>query len=393
VLGSANVISSNAIQSNGGTGILVASTAERDTFSQNNIALNGATADGDFNLGIDLGGDGVTQNAANAGTTAVGANGLTPFPVITATSDINTYTVGLSFKANANTQYKIELFTNPSADQSPSGYGQGLSYLTSVTITTNSLGLGTATTSLNVSQLYDDITATATNISAYNVSTNPDAGATSEFAQDVVVAGLAGSSSDINLKIGNSFTVKEDRPSIDKTDAYFTSSTTGPFTATVDYGDGSGLQLVPINAAGQLTLTHAYDGHFSHTYVARVTVYDSGGASTHTFDVTVKNSPPYGLVVKSKTRAAVTTATLFRATGSFSDIGAGNGDLFRVTIDYGDGTKVFSATTQHTSFSLSHHYTHMGRYKLVVTVIDDGGGEVISTQDIKVYAPAAKKKA
>lgn len=93
VLGSGNTISNNPIQSNGGTGILVASTAERDTFSQNNIDLNGATADGDYNLGIDLGGDGITPNAANGGTTAIGANGLTQFPVITATSNIVTYTV------------------------------------------------------------------------------------------------------------------------------------------------------------------------------------------------------------------------------------------------------------------------------------------------------------
>jgi YVTN family beta-propeller protein len=391
---STTVSLANAIQSNGGTGVIVESNAERNTISENSIAGNGATADGDYGLGIDLGDNGVTLDTPFSGTTEVGPNGDTPFPVLTASAAIGDYTVQATLTGNPNTEYKIEYFTSTAAEESPTGYGQGGTYLTSAILETNTLGVGTISYSLPVKELGSLITATATNLSAYNSASNPDAGATSEFSKDVGVAGLVGASSNINLQIGDSVSLPGTAPTLDKTDAFFTSSGDAPFTAVANYGDGTSLQVLTFNDAGQLTLVHTYPGTITHTYVATVTVYDHSAASTHEFDVKVTAAGPSGLVVKSLTRAALTVTSPFLAIAKFVDPEAAVGERFRVTVNYGDGTAVFRATTQHTSFHLAHQYTHPGKYELVVTVIDSGGLETRYKQVIKVFdAPTDEKSA
>jgi len=407
VRGSDNTISSNTIESNGGTGVDVltnmAGSAVRDTISQNLIALNGAAGPNSFNLGIDLNDDGVTANSPTGGTTVTGANGLQPYPTITIAGGFNADMVSLSLTSNPSTMYTIELFGNTALSTSSSGFGQGFNYLGSVTVTTDSTGLGTGTLNVPVNSLRNDttITATATNSSAYNAMTNPDAGATSEFAADVAIptngggggGGGGGNQEIISLHVGESVTLKEGHSTLDKTDAFFTDNTsTGPFTATVDYGDGTGLQAAPFNSSDQLTLIHAYDGHVSATYVVTVEVYDANAVDKHTFDVTIVNNPPHDLTVTQLKRNAPTTALPYLATASFLDAGAGNGDLFRVYVNYGDGTKAFVATTQHDTFGIGHQYTHPGEYLLTVTVIDLGDGQAVTTEDINVLAALVKKK-
>jgi parallel beta-helix repeat protein len=387
VLGSLNVISANTIVSNGGTGVLVATTAERNTISQNSISLNGTTYGGDYDLGIDLGGDGVTLDTATSGTTATGANGLTPFPTLTLTPHTNIDTINIAITGNDSTEYKIELFGNTAATASTSGYGQGLTYLGSVTVTTNGTGTGNGTINLPVSSLSDDVTATATDISPHDAMTNPDAGATSEFAQNIEVPNAVVTTG-LSLHVGAGTTLYEGHSTLDKTDAFFADTGgTGPYTVTVNYGDGTGLKSVPYNANDQLTLVHAYNGHVSQTYVATITVYTRTSATQHSFDVTVVNNAPHDLVVKSLSRAAATTSTPFLARATFLDNGAGNGDFYRVYFNYGDGTKVIAVTTQHNTFGVGHQYTHPGHYKLLITVIDDGGGQTTFSQVINVFAP------
>jgi CSLREA domain-containing protein len=393
VLGSINVISGNTIQQNGGTGVLIASTAERDTISQNIIALNGtAAASGGLNLGIDLGGDGVTLNTGTSGTTAVGANGLTPFPTLAVSESAGFAAVSIALTGNPSTTYTVELFTLTAAAKSSSNHGQAQTYLGSVTLTTDTTGHGTANTGFATTLLSDFMTATATNASAYNATTNPDAGATSEFCTDVAAPGTANNAEPLTLSIGSSVTLKEGHTKLDKTDASFTDPNgTGPYTVTVDYGDGTGLQAVPFNSNDQLTLIHTYPGNLSYTYVATVTVYTSTSADRHQFDVTVVANGPKNLTVTQVKHNKPTNSAPYRATASFQDPGVGNDDLFRVYVDYGDKTKIFRATTQHSSFAINHQYTHAGVYHLTVTIIDDGGGETAQTETVNVLA--AKKKA
>jgi parallel beta-helix repeat protein len=392
VLGSQNVISTNTIKLNGGTGVLVASTGERDTISQNSISLNGAlAASGGLNLGIDLGGDGVTLNTSTSGNTATGANGLTPFPTLAVTESAGTAAVTIGLTGNPNTTYTVELFALTAAQKSPSNFGQGATYLGAATVTTDSTGHGSAITAFAVTLLSDYITATATNASAYNVTTNPDAGATSEFSADVAAPGTANNTESLTLSIGSSVTLKQGHTKLDKKDASFSDPNgTGPYTVTVDYGDGTGLQAVPYNSSHQLTLIHTYPANFAHTYVATVTVYTYSSADRHQFDVTVTSSGPHNLAITQAKHNAPTNLAPYRGTASFVDADTSTGDIFRVYVDYDDNTKIFRVSTQHSSFAINHQYTHAGVYHLTVTVIDAGGNTTSATETITVGV--AKKR-
>jgi hypothetical protein len=186
-------VKGNTIDDNGGTGVVIDTDAENNTITQNSIYGNDPTG---TNLGIDLGDDGVTQNSTSSGTTLTGANGLTPFPVLGSitpdSQDSTMLTVPFSLQANPSTSYTIEIFSDAPADASTSGYGQGQTYITSATVTTDITGAVTGSVNISAS-LYagDSITATSTNSTQYSATTNPDAGATSEFSKDVVAPGTA----------------------------------------------------------------------------------------------------------------------------------------------------------------------------------------------------------
>jgi hypothetical protein len=160
---------------------------------------------------------------------------------------------------------------------------------------------------------------------------------------------------------------------------------------TVNYGDGTGLQPVIFNGSDQLTLSHHFNGNFSQTYVVTVTVYNRTSASQHSFDVTVVNEPPRDLSVRSTIKGSATTAAPFEAIGRFIDNGVGQGDFFRIYENFGDGTPIVRRTISKAAFDLAHQYTHPGHYKLVITVIDDGGDEANWSQVINVFAPTPAK--
>lgn len=87
-------------------------------------------------LGIDLGGNGVTQN--DACDPDAGANNLQNFPVLTlALASVGFTTIAGSLNSKSNMTYRLEFFSNPSCD--PSGYGEGKVFLGFVNATlTNS---------------------------------------------------------------------------------------------------------------------------------------------------------------------------------------------------------------------------------------------------------------
>ena len=88
-------------------------------------------------LGIDLGGNGVTQN--DTGDADTGANNLQNFPIVTYATILNgNLTVHGSLNSTPNTTYRIEVFINDAADAT--GYGEGQMYLGSFNVTTDSAG-------------------------------------------------------------------------------------------------------------------------------------------------------------------------------------------------------------------------------------------------------------
>jgi len=162
--GAANTIAfngGNAVEVDGGVG---------NTISRNSIFSNGG-------LGIDLGGDGVTQN--DPGDTDTGPNNLQNFPVLSSaflTSGL--LVVSGTIDTPSPQTVTLEFFADPvpTPGGDPSGYGEGATFLGTATPAAG----GTFSATLPTVPPGTLISATATDA----------AGDTSEFAEDIAAATL-----------------------------------------------------------------------------------------------------------------------------------------------------------------------------------------------------------
>jgi hypothetical protein len=168
----------NRIAFNGGAGIFVDSGASTSVRG-NSIYSNGK-------LGIELNGvphplgDGITANDAGDGD--AGPNTLQNFPVLTSASvGAGTTRVAGTINSTANTTFQIDVYANQSCD--PSGYGEGETYLGTVSVTTDAGGNANfAAVNLPAVAMGNVITAT---------TTDPN-GSTSEFSMCKVVTAAGG---------------------------------------------------------------------------------------------------------------------------------------------------------------------------------------------------------
>jgi hypothetical protein len=159
-----------------------------------------------------------------------------------------------------------------------------------------------------------------------------------------------------------------------------------PWTATVDYGDGSGPQSLALNADNSFDLSHVYTGAGDFNVTVTATDKD-GGVGMGTLHVTVQNLPPglAGQTNQSASRGALTALDL----GTFGD-GALDGP-WAVDVNWGDGSS-------HTSWSQSavgalgtrpHVYSAYGTYPVTVSVTDRFGAANTATFLVSVvnHAP------
>ena len=112
-------------------------------------------------LGIDLMGDGVTQNDAQDADD--GPNHLQNFPVI----NIATTTISGSLNSTSNRTFRLEFFSSPAANAS--GYGEGRTFLTDQTVSTDASGNAVFSVS-NPQPLGSYISATATDLTTNETS-------------------------------------------------------------------------------------------------------------------------------------------------------------------------------------------------------------------------------
>ncbi len=161
----------------GGAGIQITGGISHTTILSNTIFNNGG-------LGIDLGGDGVTPNDIGTLQTGFdpdqGANNLQNFPLLTgAFPDGSNTRIEGRLNSIANAQFTLEFFANPTCD--PSNFGEGQTFLGSISLTTDNSGdaifTGTAVSFPVAIPQGQFVTATAT---------GPDG--TSEFSQCVPVS-------------------------------------------------------------------------------------------------------------------------------------------------------------------------------------------------------------
>ncbi len=160
----------------------------------------------------------------------------------------------------------------------------------------------------------------------------------------------------------------------------FTDPGADTWTATVDYGDGTGVQPLPLSGK-TFALSHIYPRYGGYTVTVTVTDKD-GGIGSGSALVTVNNVAP---IVNAGPGASINAGGAFISAGSFTDPGKNS---WVATVDYGDGTGVQPLTLNpDKTFALSHPYAQQGSYTVTVTVKDDGGGTGSNTAVVMVSIP------
>jgi PKD repeat protein len=162
----------------------------------------------------------------------------------------------------------------------------------------------------------------------------------------------------------------------------FTDPGADTWTATVNYGDGSGDQALALNPDHTFGLSHLYADN--GPYIVTVTVTDDdGGVGVQTLNVLVANVPPTVTVSGpgDGVRGQTLTFSLGAADPSPVDQAAG----FTFTIDWGDGSSETAAGPS--GLTLDHIYTASGTYTVTVTAADkDGATSAAATRSVAVTA-------
>jgi len=142
------------------------------------------------------------------------------------------------------------------------------------------------------------------------------------------------------------------------------------WTATVDYGDGSGTE--PLSLTGStFTLHHVFTDN--GLYVATLEVTDQSGAvGSAVFAVSVQN---VAAVVDAGTDLVTNEGELASIEVTFRD--AGTMDTHTAAVDWGDGAEPTPVSITENggtgTFSASHVYADDGTYVVAVTVADQQG--------------------
>jgi hypothetical protein len=158
----------------------------------------------------------------------------------------------------------------------------------------------------------------------------------------------------------------------------------GPYTVTVDWGDGSARSTFSASP-GALAAAHAYANDRSLPYTVNVLVVDATGASaTGSFAVAVANVAPTVKITSPVSGAIYGTGKTLSLTASFTD--PGSADTHTCTISWGDGSKPATGTITESNGSgtctASTTYRGVGKYTIVVTVTDSAGAATTTSVTI-----------
>ena len=159
------------------------------------------------------------------------------------------------------------------------------------------------------------------------------------------------------------------------------------WTATVDYGDGSAVEELPLDGKN-FVLSHAYADN--GTYEITVTVDDqvADPVSSATASVVVNNVDPS--IVSGPDDDEILEGETYMGSVSFTDPGA---DEWTAMVDYGDGSLETLEMIGKT-FPLSHTYAGSGSgpFTVTVTVTDDDGGADSGAAEVAVIYPLRRAR-
>jgi hypothetical protein len=166
----------------------------------------------------------------------------------------------------------------------------------------------------------------------------------------------------------------------------FTDSGPGPWEATVDYGNGSGVQPLTLNSDKTFTLNHTYSDNGAYTVTVTVSSSD-GNESSDAAVVIVENVEP---VVNAGPDISIPLVQALDISAGFSDAGV-NDNPWSFMIDWGDGSPINTGSNDIQGADTvkgTHQYFVPGFYTIVVTVVDKDGG--IATDTLRVEAVNGK---
>lgn len=156
----------------------------------------------------------------------------------------------------------------------------------------------------------------------------------------------------------------------------FTDPDSTSWSATVDYGDGSGSQSLALNG-NQFSLNHAFSDEGIYSVTVTVTD-DSNDVGVGVITVTVSNVAP---VLQLPSNSAMDNVFAYQNSGSFSDPG---NDTWSATVDYGDGSSVQPLALNGNDFTLDHVYTDYGIYQITITVSDNDGSSAVASFTVEI---------
>ena len=351
-IGGASVGASNVIAYNTLGGLRL-----EDGLSASNLLVNNAYF-GNLGLAIDAGPIGRTLNDAPE------VDGVLNFPVVTSSQIVGNEIIVDGTMPDGKT---VELYISaPTAD----GVGQGRQRLASVL--DNSLAdENAAAGQFRVRILLGNGVNHGTPLTALTI------GSTSEFSP-IVFAGEVGSSlapqitlaaTTVTLTTGNAISV----------DGSFYDPDSVSWEATVNYGDGTGLQPLTLNTDNTFRLQHTYTSIGS--FVVSVQIRDTTLiSSTATLGVIVQNEAPTATFNKFTITSPANEGQLVTLTGRFEDTAG----THTATIEWGDGQSssvpILPGARQ---FTATHVYvddvnaagtsTPSDVYRVTVTITDDAG--------------------
>jgi len=166
---------------------------------------------------------------------------------------------------------------------------------------------------------------------------------------------------------------------------FFTSSGGGLYTATVDYGDGSGLQPLSLSSEYLFDLSHQYLENGVYTIV--VTIFKDGDAFiSDNVLVTVYNVAPIITSLSRSPTDSVHLGVKINLVGEFTDSGVLDSHI--ALIQWGDGqTTTIDLPAGVYQISGSHTYARAGVYTITLTVTDDDGGSDSKSINIEINKP------
>jgi VCBS repeat-containing protein len=316
---------------------------------------------------------------SNITTVTITINAVNDAPVVT------TYTVPGSIN-EGETAHATAVFTDVESDQAHTcvfSWGEGLP-------TTVPLAAGIFACSADHQYLDDNPSGTA--FDTYSVSvTVTDDGTTAGspdpksdtalgtiLVNNVVPAVDAGSNGSINE--GSTF----------GTTGSFTDPGADIWTATVNYGDGSGTQALTLNPDKTFSLSHVYDDNVGSPFTVTVIVTDDdGGVGTDTLTVTVTNVAPTASLANNGPVAEGSSATIsFSAQSDPS--GADTTAGFHYAYDCNGGSLALATyATSGTSASAGCTFDDNGAYLVRARIIDkdDGFSEYTTSVTVTNVAP------